>query len=422
MKFGLRGLLLAASLTAGLSTAPAHAQNADVADVMDTYVRIALAGYRDSLQAAQDLKAAVETMLTEPTEDNLADAQNAWQIARIAYQQTEVFRFGNPLVDEWVDRVNAWPVDEGFLDYVDEDYAAKPSDNPYYMADLIGTGQIVIDGEVREIERFTPDLIRNTLEGAGGVSTNVASGYHAIEFLLWGQDTEKAEDRMGLRPVTDYDTENCTNGNCVRRAEYLFAAIDLLIDDLQEMVTSWEVTGAARRAATDDPEIGLRAMLQGIGTLSEGELANDYLLGALESGNPEWEMDAFADYSHVSYLLSARGIVNLYLGEYFAFSGDVITGPSLADLIIAADPELDEELRIAVSKTMARLRMLIRRGRDVETFDQMIAPGNDEGRAAIMAIVDALHDQADILRRVDDVLGVGELDFNAPMRLAPANG
>lgn len=419
----MAGLAVAATLTFGTAIVPAQAQSVEPADVVNTYVEIALAGYRDTLQAAEDLKISVETMLGDPTEDNLIDAQRQWQLARIAYQQTEVFRFGNPLVDEWVDRVNGWPIDEGFLDYVDEPYLARASDNPYYAANLIGTGQIEIDGEVQTIDRFTPDLIRDTLEGAGGVDANVASGFHAIEFLLWGQDTEKAEDRMGLRPVTDFDTSDaCTNGNCTRRAEYLFAAIDLLISDLEEMVSNWAVTGAARRAVTDDPAEGLRAMIKGIGTLGSGELAGNYLSGALSSNNPEWEMDAFSDYTHVSYLLTARGVVNLFLGEYFSLDGDIISGPSLADLIKAEDPALDEDLRLAISNTMVRLRILIRRGRDVETFDQMIAEGNEAGRDTILAVVQALEAQTEVIRRVDAALDAGAVDFDAPLRLGPDAG
>ncbi len=423
MRMSWAALALAASMAFGASAVPASAQTVDAADVVETYVEIALAGYRDTLQAAEDLKLAVETMLEQPTEENLLEAQRQWQLARIAYQQTEVFRFGNPIVDEWVDRVNAWPIDEGFIDYVDDAYLSEESDNPYYTANLIGTGEITLDGETITIDRFTPDLIRNTLDGAGGIKTNVASGFHVIEYLLWGPDTEKAEDRMGLRPVTDFVTgEDCTGGNCQRRAEYLFAAIDLLINDLEEMVSNWAVTGAARRAVTDDPEAGLSAMLQGIGSLGSGELAGNYLNGALESNNPEWEMDDFADYSHVSYLLSARGIVNLFLGEYFTLQGDLVTGPSLADLIKAEDPALDEELRLAISNTMARLRMLIRRGRDVETFDQMIGEGNDEGRDTVLAVVQALAAQTETIERVGEALGTELGSFETPLRLSADAG
>ena len=44
---------------------------------------------------------------------------SAWIAARVPYQQTEVYRFGNRIVDDWEGRVNAWPLDEGLIDYVD---------------------------------------------------------------------------------------------------------------------------------------------------------------------------------------------------------------------------------------------------------------------------------------------------------------
>jgi len=441
MALGLRGLSLAAVLVAGAGIGSAGAQDGGDGDtgpdssapvsrtaVVETYADIALASYSDALQAAEDLQDAVDTMLRQPTEDNLTAAREAWQTARVTYQQTEVFRFGNPAVDDWVGRVNAWPVDEGYLDYVDEEYVANASDNPFYTFNLIAADEIEIGGETIILNRFTPDLIAETLHGAAGHPANVAAGYHAIEFLLWGQDapgmqavdeegddepsgeTEGAEDPT--RPVTDFVAgEDCTNGHCERRAEYLFAAIDLLIEDLEEMVDNWEVTGAARRAVTDDPQAGIETIIKGIGSLTVGEIANDYLGAALERHDPRYEMDAFSDYSHISYLVSARGIVNVLLGDYFSLEGETTSGPSLFDLIESEDPELDAELRERVSVSMARLRTLVRRARDVETFDRMIAEGNEEGNATVQAAIDAFEAQGETLEKIDELLGVGPVAF-----------
>ena len=61
----------------------------------------------------------INAFLNNTTETNLRKLKTSWLEARKVYQQTEVFRFGNPIVDDWEGKVNAWPLDEGLIDYVD---------------------------------------------------------------------------------------------------------------------------------------------------------------------------------------------------------------------------------------------------------------------------------------------------------------
>ena len=95
----------------------------------------------------------------------------------------------------------------------------------------------------RSRRRFSQD----TLQEAGDIEANVATGYHAIEFLLWGQDLNGTGPGAGKRPATDYRRANCTGGNCDRRAAYLKAATDLLVSDLEEMVGQLGRTAARAR-------------------------------------------------------------------------------------------------------------------------------------------------------------------------------
>ena len=91
------------------SSAPAHA-DVDGKAVLETYVDIALANYSDALMAARKLEGAIAALVAEPDEETLHNARAAWKAARIPYQQTEAFRFGNAIVDDWEGRVNAWPL------------------------------------------------------------------------------------------------------------------------------------------------------------------------------------------------------------------------------------------------------------------------------------------------------------------------
>ena len=183
-----------------------------------TYADIALAKYEDALTTAKALDAAVDALIAKPSAETLAAAREAWKAARIPYQQTEVYRFGNAIVDDWEGRVNAWPLDEGLIDYVDASYGTESDENTLYTANVIANPSIEINGKKVDASKITPEFLSGTLQEAGDIEANVATGYHAIEFLLWGQDLNGTGPGAGDRPYTDYDTANCTGGNCDRRA------------------------------------------------------------------------------------------------------------------------------------------------------------------------------------------------------------
>ena len=202
---------------------PAHADAPPVEDVVSTYADIAQAVYTDALYEARELDTAIDALIDAPSEDALAAARLAWLDARVPYQQSEVFRFGNPIVDDWEGRVNAWPLDEGLIDYVDASYGTDSDDNEFYTANVVANETLDVGGRAIDASELTAELLADELQEAGGIESNVATGYHAIEFLLWGQDLNGAGPGAGTRPATDYDVENCTNGHCERRGEFLFS-------------------------------------------------------------------------------------------------------------------------------------------------------------------------------------------------------
>ena len=213
------------------------------------YAALAHAVYEDSLVAARDLQASVDRLIAEPTESNLQAARAAWRAARVPYQQSEVYRFGNAIVDDWEGKVNAWPLDEGLIDYVAADYGAESEENPAYRANVIASPSFVFSGRTIDARQITKELLAETLHELGGVEANVASGYHAVEFLLWGQDLNGTGPGAGARPASDFNPANCSWGNCDRRAAYLKAATDLLIEDLAWMTAQWAPGGEAREGA-----------------------------------------------------------------------------------------------------------------------------------------------------------------------------
>jgi putative iron-regulated protein len=406
----MKKILLASATLAMAGFGPALA--VERADVLTTYADIAEAAYADSLATARLLGKAVDALIAEPSAEALQAAKEAWLAARVPYQQTEVYRFGNAIVDDWEGRVNAWPLDEGLIDYVDQGYGTESDENTLYTANVIANPAIEINGEKVDAAKITPELIAGTLQEAGDIEANVASGYHAIEFLLWGQDLNGTEAGAGNRPYTDYDTKNCTGGNCERRAEYLAAASDLLVADLEEMVANWGPEGAARKGLLEgDPRAGISTILTGMGSLSYGELAGERMKLGLLLHDPEEEHDCFSDNTHISHLYDAIGIRDAYRGSYKRVDGSVVEGPSVSAMVKETDAAIDTELSGKLDATVAKMEAIQARAVGGEAYDQQIGEGNAEGNAAVQAAIDALVDQTKSIERAVAALKLDAIAF-----------
>jgi putative iron-regulated protein len=397
-----------AALAFGLCVAPAMADG--TADVLKTHADIAQAGYEDSLDTARTMKLAIDAFLSEPTEANLRAARASWIAARAPYMQTEAYRFGNAIVNDWEGRVNSWPLDEGLIDYVAEVYGTESPENDLYVANVIKNVSLSIGGKKIDTSKFTKELLADELQEAGGVEANVATGYHAIEFLLWGQDLHGTEAGAGERPATDFDTKNCTNGNCARRAEYLSTATNLLIDDLEWMAEQWAPGGEARKGVGSGEE-GLTTIMTGLGSLSYGELAGERMKLGLMIHDPEEEHDCFSDNTHTSHFFDALGIRNVYLGRYRRADGSLVGGPSVSDLVKAKDPKVDAELRAKLDATMDVMNVMYLRALTTESYDQMIGEGNEEGNKVVQDVVDALLAQTKAIERAVAVLDLKAIEF-----------
>ena len=398
--------------TATLACIGSLAAATESTEVLTNYADIAEAAYGDSLTTAKALDAAVDALIANPSEETLAAAKTAWLAARNPYQQTEVFRFGNAIVDDWEGKVNAWPLDEGLIDYVDASYGGPTDENELAALNVIASPQLTIAGSEVDATEITPDLIADTLNEADGIETNVARGYHAIEFLLWGQDLNGTEAGAGNRPWTDYaQGDDCTGGNCDRRAAYLAAASDLLVSDLEEMAGNWAEGGAAREALMSDEGAGIVAMLTGMGSLSYGEQAGERMRLGLMLHDPEEEHDCFSDNTHNSHYYDGLGVQNVYLGKYQRVDGSTVEGASLSDMVAAADPALDTEMKGKLDTTMAALGAIKSAAEGGFYYDMMLAQGSDKGEALIMGGVNGLIDQTRTIERIVTALDLDSIAF-----------
>jgi putative iron-regulated protein len=275
-------------------------------------------------------------------------------------------------------------------------------------------GNVIADSA--NFPSITPDVLAGLTE-LGGDERNVATGYHAIEFLLWGQDLNAdgspgfsgRDATPGERSFTDYLPleAGCTNGNCDRRGQYLLAATDLLISDLERVVQAWDPSAGDNYYATfvAGEKVSLANILEGMGRLGYGELAGERMNVALVANSQEDEHSCFSDNTHRDLLLDALGIQNSFLGSYTRVDGRVVSGPGIEDLLIAqGDADVAQTLGAALADTIAKLGVIDTRARQGIPFDNQIQEGITETN--IVAAIEALKDQTDAIEDAIEALGV----------------
>jgi putative iron-regulated protein len=350
----------------------------DARAVLDRYADVARAGYGESLAGAQSLDDAIDAFVADPTAGTLEAARDAWLDAREPYGQTEVFRFYDGPIDDAATgpegRINAWPLDENRIDYTRDEPSAG------MINDAAGFPELT--GDIIAAENETPG------------EKDITLGYHAIEFLLWGQDDDEPGTGAGTRPHTDY-VDGGTAANQARRRDFLVAVSQLLVEDLQSVVDAWDASAAygTEWAGVDAVE-GLRRMLTGMGSLSGAELSGERMTVALENRDQEDEHSCFSDNTHRDVYLNALGIQNVYLGRF----GDD-DGPGLDELVRARDPDLDARMQSELEASLAAIQAI------PEPFDVAI-DDDDEGRALVQAAIDALRTQTQTTAEIATLLGV----------------
>ena len=380
-------LAIASNGIASAQTAPAAAA-VSYADVATQYATLVHANYDDALQSARTMQQTIEAFVAVPSADTLAAARRAWLAAREVYGQTEAFRFyGGPIDDERgpEGRINAWPMDESYVDGVQ----GKPSSG------LIGNRKFVIGKK------------NLAAQNERGGEENIATGWHAIEFLLWGQDL--SETGPGNRSFEDFVDGKSANAD--RRRQYLSVATDLLVDDLATLARAW-APGSKNNYRARFQQGGkesVRKILVGLGSLSRGELAGERLEVALNSQDQEDEHSCFSDNTHRDAVTNAKGIQNVWQGSYKRADGSVVQGASLRDLVAAKDAALADRTTQTIAASVAAAEAI------QPPFDREIVGGKDApGRQRIQKTIDSLTQQSKELVAAANAVGITKLTLVQP--------
>ena len=376
---------LAAGLLAISCALPAQAQKAVSTDaVLANYASLAHAGYADSATMARKLQASVDVFLAAPSAAGLAQARSAWRAAREWYGQTEAFRFyGGPIdgADGPEGRINAWPMDEAYVDGV-----AGRAD-----AGIINDRSVTIAVDTL--------VALNEKEG----EENIATGWHAIEFLLWGQDL--SADGPGKRSWTDFVDGKAANAD--RRRQYLKVVTDLLVADLSGLEQAWAADEKNYRAGFVNNPANLAKLFSAIGILSRAELAGERIEVALDSQSQEDEHSCFSDNTHHDIVANALGIQNVWRGEFLRADGSLLSGPSLRALVASKNKAVADKVDRRMEASLLAARAI------PAPFDQAILAGNI-GRPKVEATVVALKAQNEALVEAARVLGIKRLNTALP--------
>ncbi len=325
--------------------------------VIENYANIAYANYQKAYDDAVILETAITTFTATPTQANFDNAKAKWKISRESYGTSEAFRFANGPIDD--DNgpeglLNSWPMDEGFVDYVDGNSNA---------------------GIINDATLY-PTIDKATLEGQNALDIdekNVSVGYHAVEFLLWGQDlTAPSVNKAGQRPYTDYLTTGGTASNQERRVLYLKVCADLLTDNLQYMVDQWKVGGAYRNTFLKlDENVALKNIYLGITTLISAELPVERMETALGNADQEDEHSCFSDNTHRDIILNLEGVINVYRGKY-----GTIDGASLENLVSQANFQANTDTNESITLSLTKANAIL------NPFDLAISGGSTSTEGA----------------------------------------
>jgi len=380
---------------------------------LTAYADLAIAGYTKALADAKTLKASVNAFTTAPSATTLAAAKSAWLTARESYGITEIFRLSNGPIDAEdgfaasfgapEGQLNAWPLDENMIDYTTDASGTTTTGNIIDTAgNFTPSGGSAVDATT-----ITKQVLSELNENGG--DANVATGYHAVEFLLWGQDQDYASfiaDNIthgpmtaGERPVEDYTT----NPNADRRKDYLNAAADLIVDDLQSMVDAW-TTGGYKEALIGngsqaiDQKSALKQIMAGMGVFIKSELANERMAVALLTPSEEDEHSCFSDNTHRDIVLNYQGFKNAL---------------NIFKVNLSASEKA--EIDAMFTSIDAKVKTINDTAKTTKHFDYQIQP-NDPSGANIKAAKDEMRALGDEMINVAKAYGIslGEGDVTDP--------
>lgn len=378
-------LFLLSTAAVGLAWRPVIANEPETVTqkFLRNYADILHATYTDSLNEAVKMQEAIEAFLKSPSEEGFKTARSAWVAARVPYLQTEVARFYDGPIEEVEGFINAWPIDENYIDYTAEEPAAGVINDPKKYPEL--SKEVLVGLNEKEGEK------------------NISTGWHAIEFLLWGQDLH--DDGPGRRSHLDYvQAEEGVRRQARRRGEYLRLTTALLIRHIRQVAEQWAPDSSSNYRAkflAASLHESLEKVIRGMGAFSGAELGGERTMVAYTTKEQEDEHSCFSDTTHQDMRYDQVGIMNVCWGHYRRTDKTEIRGVGLLDVIREKNASIAQKLQMQLEESLKAIQ-----GVPVP-FDQAVK-GRDTapGRVALKKAIDALQAQTHTLAAAAKELGI----------------
>jgi putative iron-regulated protein len=376
-------LLSSASLGFSLRSLSASEVETVVQRFLRNYASILHATYTDALFAARQMQQGIRQFLKAPTEASLTQARRAWIAARVPYLQSEAARFYDGPIDAVEGFINAWPIDENYIDYTVDDPAAGIINN------------------LKEFPQITKELLLGLNEKEG--EKNISTGWHAIEFLLWGQDL--SDDGPGQRSHLDYvKGGDGIRQHAERRGDYLRVAVELLLHHLQQVTEEW-----APRVSTNyraqflkaSPHESLEKVIRGMGAFCGGELGGERTMVAYTTKEQEDEHSCFSDTTHQDMRYDQAGIINVCAGKYQRLDKTEVLGAGLIDVIREKDAAMADKFQRQLTETLKTIE-----GVPVPFDRAMKGRDTAPGRVALKQAINAIQAQTQTLAGAAKELGI----------------
>jgi predicted lipoprotein len=273
--------------------------------VADAAHTVAKDSYEELAAKAGQLLTAVETLNTTTNDDNLSACRNQWKSIRETWEQTEAWLFGPVSVNEIDPRIDTWPVDFNDLNNI--------------LASSAELDEEYVDGLEESLK-----------------------GFHPIEYLLWGQNGNKA-----AADLTD------------RQKEYLLALAQNLKKLCEEVKDSWTggyatllaTAGASGNSEYPTLRSAYEVLVDGMAGICD-EVANGKIKDPFELQDPTQEESPFAKNSITDFTNNIKGIMAMYQGR---FNDD---GKGLEDLVRNYNLSLDNSIKEKHAAAIASLEAI----------------------------------------------------------------
>ena len=378
-------------LAAACSSDPVAVGDTDTTEatqaVLANYAANLFAAYTDSVNDAEALKVKLQALVAAPSQATLDAAKVEWLKSRQNYMLTEGARFYEGPIDaeptNHEGALNSWPFDEAYIDYVANDGPTRTDSAP-------GEGGIIAKPDVA----LTPDNL-DKLNTKGG-DENISAGYHAIEFLLWGQALKDVGP--GERPYTDYLESDPTHGDTAkRRGEYLIAAVDGIIGHLKAVADAWKDGAEYRTTFLENKnDESLINALTGLGKLSKGELAGERINAGLESKARRDQHNCFSSTTFIDYARDAQGIYDIWTGAH-----GTTDGKGLDELVAIKDKAVADKITAQLKSSVDAIKAI-----PVPFEEAIQGLDTDPNRAKLIGVRDSLRTQGDLMGDAAKALGL----------------